>query len=116
MALGVIACIDTSEMGRMGLGKLRSFDGSKMRSWGHTHPEYLRFVKPEPNLEPNETLQYTLLNSLPFRRYLGTGIEIIYMPTGEQVDFKTWTVRKHRDRLAIIPAYNPHFYFSPTKL
>ena len=47
----------------------------------------------------------------PFLRYVGTGIEIVYVATGEAIRLEEDNVAAHRARIAHLPLYDVRTYF-----
>ena len=78
------------------LGRRRTFDGVT-RGWGYKHPDLL-----------DDTAMTDMVR--PFRRYLHTGVEVIYSPTGRKVDLGE-TMATHAARIAACPLHDISTYY-----
>lgn len=98
----VTALLQTERRGRVegvNLDARRVINGVE-KKWKDCHPEFLGL----------DNLQDTTVR--PFLRYIGTGIEVIYAPTGEYVGLDTWTVAEHKTRISNFEIYNAQAYFN----
>lgn len=91
-------CAVTIEERKTLLTTPRSYDGSRPRSWSSSHPEFPIGVDPFRD------------DIRPFRRYSGTGMTVVFAPTGEVIDTDTETYAKMAGRLADIALYDPTTY------
>lgn len=79
------------------LGRKREFNG-RFSSWAHDHPEF------PPALVADDRAK-------PFVRYVGTGLQIVFVPTGELIDLERDTIAAHRARVAAYHVYQASSYF-----
>lgn len=79
------------------LGRSREI-GERMNDWRDSHPDLLEGM---------------LMSDVvrPFRRYIGTGVEVIHYPTGQTLDLENETIATHAARISTCPLHNISTYF-----
>ena len=101
LSRGVVTAL--TRMERKALDEKRYCGTNRKGSWVRSHPDF-------PEGRPREDGPVR-----PFRRYLDTDIEIIFVPTGEQIDCANSTWSDHVIRLRRFRLYRAATYMNVAK-
>lgn len=92
----------TADAAAVYLNRRREFDGLES-GWTKRHPD----------LTGGKTVTDA---TRPFRRYVGTGAEILKWPDGETIDMETYTMADHQAFIADNPVFQADRYFADETL